>query len=330
MMMNRGITSIMRGVTVPMRPGVRASSLWSAGKHVPGKSWRLAAFSGANGLNVGARGLSMGTGAMRTQSRPGMDYRRIGATVLGIGATAFMLDAFLNREQRGGLSSFEQQYLNDTFMYVGGAVGLTALFARGMFLNGIARRIMMANPWLVMGTSLVASLGTMYATMSIDPENGLAKHAAWVAFQATQAAVLSPLFFIASPALMARAGLYTVGLIGSLAYVGATAKSDKFLYLGGPLLAGVSIVALSAIAPMFLPLGSRMLVASEAIYLYGGLGVFGMFTLYDVQRILMRARMAEQGRGRVDPCAESISLELDFINIFIRLVQIMAGQQRKR
>jgi growth hormone-inducible transmembrane protein len=52
-----------------------------------------------------------------------------------------------------------------------------------------------------------------------------------------QAATLSPLFFF-SPAILSRAALYTCGVVGSLSYVGATATNDKYLYMGGPLLAG--------------------------------------------------------------------------------------------
>jgi FtsH-binding integral membrane protein len=40
--------------------------------------------------------------------------------------------------------------------------------------------------------------------------------------------------------------------------------------------------------------------------------------------------MAEQGRMKRDVVNESISLELDFINIFVRLVQILAMQQGNR
>lgn len=42
-------------------------------------------------------------------------------------------------------------------------------------------------------------------------------------FNACQAATLSPLFFL-SPAILSRAALYTCGVVGSLSYVGATAK----------------------------------------------------------------------------------------------------------
>ena len=60
------------------------------------------------------------------------------------------------------------------------------------------------------------------------------------------------------------------------------------------------------------------------------LAVFGGFTLYDIQKILHHARMAERGLMQKDAVNESISLELDFINIFVRMVQILAMQQRKK
>lgn len=57
------------------------------------------------------------------------------------------------------------------------------------------------------------------------------------------------------------------------------------------------------------------------------MAVFGGFTLYDIQKILHHARMSERGLMRKDTVNESISLELDFINIFVRMVQILALQQ---
>jgi len=60
-----------------------------------------------------------------------------------------------------------------------------------------------------------------------------------------------------------------------------------------------------------------------------GLAVFGGFTLYDVQKILHHARQAEMGLRKADPVNESVSLELDFINLFVRFVQILGMQKRK-
>jgi FtsH-binding integral membrane protein len=156
------------------------------------------------------------------------------------------------------------------------------------------------------------------------------KYGFWTAFNISQAALLSPLLFL-QPAILFRAGLYTAGMMGSIAFVGATAKQEKYLYLGAPLLAGVAIVALSGLAPLVLPItATRTLMWTENIWLYGGLAVFGGFTLYDVQKILHHARLAERGLIRKDAVNEAISLELDFINIFIRLVQIMGMQGNRR
>lgn len=153
----------------------------------------------------------------------------------------------------------------------------------------------------------------------------------WAAFNATQAAFVAPLLAFAPPALLGRAGLYTIAMMGALSIVGATAKQEKYLYIGGPLLAGAAIVAMSGLAPLVVPATAvRTLAFTENIWLYGGLAVFGGFTLYDVQKVLHHARLAERGFMKRDPINESISLELDFLNIFVRMVQILMLQQNRR
>ncbi|TKY88878.1 hypothetical protein EX895_002119 [Sporisorium graminicola] len=251
-------------------------------------------------------------------------------TSLGIiGATAFGANMFFNRETRDSLHPVEAEYLHKTFMYLAGGLTLTGAAAVGLHRYGVSQRVMMANPWLVLGVGLVASIGGMLGATSLPPGHPL-KVPSWLLFNASQAAVLSPLLFL-NPAVLSRAALYTAGLVGSLCYVGATAKEDKYLWMGGPLLAGVTIVALSSLAPMLLPRTAfRTLAATEALSLYGGLAVFGAFVLYDTQRILKHAQMVRAGYAAGDPLAESISLELDFINIFVRMVQILGMQQNRR
>ncbi|KAK3114665.1 hypothetical protein LTR53_006794 [Teratosphaeriaceae sp. CCFEE 6253] len=248
------------------------------------------------------------------------------------GGTLVAINLIFNRETRedGGIPPFERAYLNDTFLHTGLGLSIIGIAARQLHTSGWSLRLMSANPWLVLGIGLVGSIGTMMGCRATDPSNYVQKYALFGAFNLTQAALLSPLLFF-SPAILARAGLYTVGMMGSIAFVGATAKQEKYLYLGGPLLAGVAIVALSGLAPLVLPAtAGRALMWTENIWLYGGLAVFGGFTLYDVQKILAHARMAERGMFRRDAVNESISLELDFINIFVRMVQILAMQQGRR
>jgi len=255
----------------------------------------------------------------------------VGGAVLG--GTYVALNLMFNRETRedGGMPPFERAYLNDTFMHTGLGIGIIGLSARAMFQSGFMYRLMATNPWVVMIGGLGLSFGTMIATRNTDPQNYVQKYGCWTAFNVVQAAFVAPLLFMAPPAIIGRAGLYTIAMMGSISFVGATAKQEKYLYLGGPLLAGCALVVVSGFAPLVLPATAvRTLAFTENIWLYGGLAVFGGFTLYDVQKILAHARMAEQGMIQKDPVNESISLELDFLNIFIRMVQILMMQQSRR
>jgi FtsH-binding integral membrane protein len=249
------------------------------------------------------------------------------------GGTLVAINAVFNRETRedGGMPTFEREYLNNTFLHTGLGIGIIGLTARQMVQTGFVYRIMVTNPWVVGLGGLALSFATMIGTRSISPDNYIPKYAMWTAFNATQAAFVAPMLAFVPPALLARAGLYTFAMMGALSVVGATAKQEKYLYIGGPLLAGAAIVAMSGLAPLVIPATAvRTLAFTENIWLYGGLAVFGGFTLYDVQKVLYHARLAQAGRIQRDPVNESISLELDFLNIFIRMVQILMMQQNRR
>ncbi|KAF2967977.1 hypothetical protein GQX73_g5610 [Xylaria multiplex] len=275
--------------------------------------------------------------AYNQQSAPAADQgslvRRLLTGGAIFGGTVVAINAIFNRETRedGGMPAYERSYLNSTFMHTGLGIGIIGLTARQMIQTGFVYRLMVTSPWAVAIGGLALSFGTMIGTRAVDPENYIPKYALWTAFNATQAAFVAPLLAFAPGALIARAGLYTVAMMGSISFVGATAKQEKYLYIGGPLLAGAALVAVSGFAPLILPATAvRTLAFTENIWLYGGLALFGGFTLYDVQKILHHGRMAERGIIKKDPVNESISLELDFLNIFIRMVQILMLQQNRR
>ncbi|KAJ4329171.1 hypothetical protein N0V84_000296 [Fusarium piperis] len=269
----------------------------------------------------------------RTAAAPQTTTRRLLVGGAIFGGTLVAVNAVFNRETRedGGMPVYEREYLNNTFLHTGLGIGIIGLTARQMVQTGFVYRIMVTNPWVVGLGGLALSFATMIGTRSISPDNYIPKYALWTAFNATQAAFVAPLLAFVPGALIARAGLYTVAMMGGISIVGATAKQEKYLYIGGPLLAGAAIVAASGLAPLIIPATAvRTLAFTESLWLYGGLAVFGGFTLYDVQKVLYHARLAQAGVMRRDPVNESISLELDFLNIFIRMVQILMMQQNRR
>ncbi|KDN66772.1 putative bax Inhibitor family protein [Colletotrichum sublineola] len=286
-----------------------------------------------NAFRSPARMYNYGAFEGQQQGQQSNPMRKLLVSGAIFGGSLVAINLVFNRETRddGGMPVYEREYLNDTFLHTGLGVGIIALSARQMIQSGFVYRLMVTNPWVVGLGGLALSFATMYGTRAISPDNYIPKYAMWAAFNATQAAMIAPLLTMVPGAVLARAGLYTVAMMGSLSVVGATAKQDKYLYIGGPLLAGLGVVVASSLAPMLLPVTAvRTLALTESISLYGGLAVFGGFTLYDVQKILHHARLAERGLMRREPVNESIALELDFINIFIRMVQILTMQNNRR
>jgi FtsH-binding integral membrane protein len=260
-------------------------------------------------------------------------WRRLMVGGAIFGGTLVAINTVFNRETRedGGMPLFEREYLNQTFLHTGLGIGIIGLTARQMVQTGFVYRLMVTNPWVVGIGGLALSFATMIGTRSISPDNYIPKYALWTAFNATQAAFVAPMLAFVPMPILARAGLYTVAMMGAISVVGATAKQEKYLYIGGPLLAGAALVAVSGFAPLILPATAvRTLVFTENVWLYGGLAVFGGFTLYDVQKVLHHARLAKMGVMKRDPVNESISLELDFLNIFIRMVQILSMNNNRR
>jgi hypothetical protein len=89
-----------------------------------------------------------------------------------IGGTVVATNFLFNRETRedGGMAPYERSYLNQTFMQTGLGIGIIGVAARALHSSGWSYRLMAMNPWVVVGVSLVGSIGTMYATLYTPPE----------------------------------------------------------------------------------------------------------------------------------------------------------------
>ena len=84
--------------------------------------------------------------------------------------------------------------------------------------------------------------------------------------------------------------------------------------LGGPLALGLGGMLGVSVLSMLNPF-SRALTN---VWLYGGLGLFGTFLLYDTQVILARAKT----EFKFDPISNSLQIYLDALNVFIRLTSV--------
>jgi growth hormone-inducible transmembrane protein len=88
------------------------------------------------------------------------------------GGTLVAINFLFNRETRedGGMPPFERAYLNQTFVHTGLGIGIIGVAASALHRSGWSYRLMAMNPWVVMGVSLVVSLGSMYGCRSTHPD----------------------------------------------------------------------------------------------------------------------------------------------------------------
>merc|ERR1711997_233674 len=260
-----------------------------------------------------------------------------GASALGLGALAFYGLGFSGEvgavDKAVVWPDYVKQRIRDTYMYFGASIGVTAASAGAIFRSPAMMNIVMRQGWVALGVSIAAMIGSGMLVRSIPYQGGFGKkQLAWIGHCAVIGGVIAPICLLGGP-IITRAAWYTAGVVGGLTTVAATAPSDKFLYMGGPLAMGFGVIFMSSIASSFLPPTTALGAGVYSLALYGGLILFGGFILYDTQKIIHRAENHPNwgyGVTKFDPINNSIGIYADTLNIFIRIAQILAMQGGRR
>lgn len=120
--------------------------------------------------------------------------------------------------------------------------------------------------------------------------------------------------------VIADASLATAVSMSAFAAVAYNAPSEQFLMYGGAIamLSG-GMIAVSLLGMLT---GSRNLFN---IWLYGGLVMAGIYTMYDTQKIIYNAKH----QARFDPINNAFEIYMDAIMFFIRFL-IMFNNNKKK
>ncbi|PAV71617.1 hypothetical protein WR25_22177 [Diploscapter pachys] len=271
-------------------------------------------------------------------------YALAGASVLGIGALMYY---GLSTKERSILQNsalwppYVRERLSTTYSYLFGSLALTA--ASGVAASRVPAILRMtAGGGLLQFFGLLAAMiGTGMMARSIDYDSTVAKHIAWMLHCGVMGCILAPLCFMGGPVLT-RAAWYTAGIVGGLSATAITAPSEKFLYMTGPLAMGLGVVFIANIGTFFLPPHTAAGATLMSLVVYGGLILFSAFLLYDTQRVVKQAELYphksqygnyygnEMAIRSFDPINAQMSIYMDILNIFIRLVMIMGGGSNRR
>jgi len=255
-----------------------------------------------------------------------------GASVFGLGALCYY-GLGMSHAGQGAIDrsvmwpQYVKERIKTTYAYFGGSIVFTAAAAAAAFRSPAMMNLMMRNSWLVIGGSLAAMIGSGMVVRSLPYQEGFgAKQIGWMVHSGVVGVVLAPLCLVGGPILI-RAAYMTAGIVGGLSAIAACAPSEQFLNMGGPLAIGLGVVFASSMGSMFLPATTALGAGIYSIALYGGLLLFSGMMLYDTQKIVKKA----ETNAHYDPVNESISLFMDTVNIFVRIVQMLAmnGNRRK-
>jgi len=218
-------------------------------------------------------------------------------------------------------ASMVRSRMMKTYGYVSAGLGITALSAVTLFSRGYAAQLAMYPIAGALGC-MALTIGCMIAVQVIPQENVVPKHLAWGGFNCAMGFTLCPMVALGG-VILQQAAVVTGVIVGSLSAVAAVAPDGQFLSWGPYLGCGLGVMVAASIGSMFFP-GSAML---HNVVLYGGLGLFGMYTCYDTQKMLYHAELDSD----YDPINRGLGLYMDTINIFVRVAQIiaMSGNRKK-
>ena len=139
------------------------------------------------------------------------------------------------------------------------------------------------NPWLLLGGSLACLIGTH---MCDYKEQYALKNLMYGSFIGTMSLSMAPMISMYGSAVMFDSLIATGVTMGALSSVAMMAPSEQFLNWGAPLACGLGGLMGVSLLSMVFPQNAAL----TSIWLYGGLGLFSAFTLYDIQKIMHRAK----------------------------------------
>jgi len=171
--------------------------------------------------------------------------------------------------------------------------------------------------------SFIALFGLIIWFAITDPVNVSRRLSLMLAIAFANGVMIAPLIqhtLDINPAIVSTALLGTTLVFGCFSGAALLAERRSYLYLGGVLSSGLSVLVTLSLANIFF----RSAVVFN-FQLYLGLIVFCGFVVFDTQLIVERA-----SQGDKDFVAHAFELFIDFIKIFVRLLIILSKDKKQK
>ena len=222
-----------------------------------------------------------------------------------------------------GQSSVLSRFMNNVYAWMCAGLATTAVVAWGLSTQKQALATVLSWPVIMILLIVQIGLAVTVANAVRRISTGVAT-ALFLLYAALNGILFSSIFIIYSLPSIGLAFAITAGMFGGMSLIGFVTKTDltsfrSFLYMGlfGIIIA--SIVNMFMHSPML-----YWIVTYAAVFIFLGL------TAYDTQKLKQLAYATENDPILASRLAVtgSLILYLDFINLFIYMLQILASSRR--
>ena len=203
-----------------------------------------------------------------------------------------------------------------TFLFMTVALLLTAITALAVYTNNPYFLIQngMSTFWILAIVEIGIVIG---ATFAMKANNLVLSGVLFIAYSIINGLTLSVIFLVYTEGSIAKVFFLTAGLFGVMAIVGFTTDRDLTSF-GSLLMFGLIGIIIASIINIFLK-------SSGLDYLLCilGIAIFLGLTAYDTQKIKKLAMNNPGYSLSVIAMYGALELYLDFINLFLRLLQLL-------
>jgi FtsH-binding integral membrane protein len=214
-----------------------------------------------------------------------------------------------------------RQYMLKVYNYMASGIALTGVVAFAVSQSPEMMQVIFGTPlkWVVM----LAPLGfVFFLSARINKiQAGTAQALFWV-FAALMGASLASVFIAFTGESVARVFFITAASFAGLSLYGYSTKKDLSGF-GSFLIMGLIGIIIASVVNIFLASSALQFVISVV-----GVLVFAGLTAYDTQRIKAIYSAADsQQTGDKKAIMGALTLYLDFINLFIMLLQLFGNRE---
>jgi len=228
---------------------------------------------------------------------------------------------YINTQAEARRNSYDfglRKYLISVYQYMAFALALTAIIAMGAassqeFMYAIHSS---GLKWII----AFAPLGmAFYMGSRLMSMSQTAAQSCLMIFAALMGLSLSSIFIVFTGESIARVFFITASTFGAMSIYGHNTKKD-LSSMGSFLMMGAVGLLISGIVNIFLKSSALYFISSVI-----GVVVFTLFTAYDTQRVkeLYYQNQGSEGVASKLAIYGSLALYMDFINLFVFLLQLL-------